>query len=390
VLAAVGIGVLVSSLDRVDRFAAVATGALLATSPSLIELTRVDVGPSAIEFLLRCLGLAIVIQWAGRRPTTRGSIALAAIFVVGTFNKLNFVWTVGALLVAVAVVAPELRRQRREATIVLVGAAAAAAMNVRSLIVYGQQPGVRFPSLAGIGQRIGTMRSTLDGSWFRRWTTTDGAPWLRSVVLVALVVVAVVSIGALRHGKHLRLVAALAAGLATGAVLWLATEGAVRGWHALVVLPLVPLVLTLPAVELDGRTRRWHRAAIAALVAAQVAMVVTLTASRDRDLTPVYTTATYDLAKATEAESQPVLLTDWGMKSYLQAVDHRPGAYVETFWMAPPALCHNLVVVRSEGFEFFPGTRAAGLSIAPMHREATLTEKGRPVFDLYRIDQCGT
>src|SRR4029077_7378131 len=98
---------------------------LLATNPSLIELTRVDVGPSAIEFLLRCLGLAIVIRWAGRRATTTTALALAAIFVVGTFNKLNFVWTVGALLVAAAVGVPGLLRQRRQATILLAGAAAA-------------------------------------------------------------------------------------------------------------------------------------------------------------------------------------------------------------------------------------------------------------------------
>jgi hypothetical protein len=109
---------------------------------------------------------------------------------------------------------------------------------------------------------------------------------------------------------------------------------------------------------------------------------------REDALLPIFTMAIYDLAEHAHDEAEPILLTDWGMKGYLQAANHHRARYVESFWSPLPPLCHNLVVVRAAGYDFMPTARKNGLSLASMHLESTVGRAGVPVFELYRIDTC--
>ncbi|MCW3015133.1 MAG: hypothetical protein JWO02_2225, partial [Solirubrobacterales bacterium] len=102
-LTSAAIGVLVLSVrSLVDRRTALLVVAALVLDSSVFWLTRDDVGPTAIEFACKCGALACVARIVATRRM-RWSFALVAILTLGTFNKLNFIWTVNGIAAASAV-----------------------------------------------------------------------------------------------------------------------------------------------------------------------------------------------------------------------------------------------------------------------------------------------
>jgi hypothetical protein len=387
IIATAGLGVLIWSLVPFGRKPAALAALLLATNPSMIDLTRVDLGPNAIELALRCVGLAIIVRWTRRVPSRLAAATLAGVMALGTFNKLNFVWTVGALLIFALIGVPSLRRMPAQLGLIALGLVASLGLVVRNRVVYGETRGVSFPSIVGIGTRIRVLGQTVNGTWFRYFSAPGATPWARLLVIVPLLVVLpLVTWAAWRRQD--RLVLGFVAAGVVGLAMQLLTQGAISGWHSFVVFPIIPLLAAAPG----GLPTRWSRQAAAAcfvvMLAGQALTVAWLTDHREDRLLPIFTMAIYDLAQHAHDEPEPVLLTDWGMKGYLQAANHRTARYIETFWDAPPPLCHNLVVVRSPGYNFMPNGRAIALAIGPMHLESTINQNGTPVFDLYRIDTC--
>jgi hypothetical protein len=387
IIVTAGLGVLIWSLLPFGRKPAAIAALLLATNPSMIDLTRVDIGPNAIELALRCVGLALVVRWTKKAPSMLAAAVMAGVIALGTFNKLNFIWTVASLIVFLCIGVPSLRRMPAQLAPISLGVITSLGLVVRNRVVYGQTQGVAFPSLAGIGIRIRVLGQTVNGTWFRHFSAPGALPRSRFLVILPLMVVLPLVAWAASRRRD-RLVLGLVAAGAAGLAAQLLTQGALSGWHSFVIFPIIPLLAATPG----GLPTRWlRRTAVGCLVlilAGQALTVAWLTDHREADLLPIFTMAIYDLAQHTHDEPEPILLTDWGMKGYLQAANHRTDRYIETFWDAPPPLCHNLVVVRSPGYTFMPSARANGLAIGPMHLETTISENGTPVFDLYRIDTC--
>jgi hypothetical protein len=88
--------------------------ALLVTDPVILNHARLDWGPQMIALLMRVLSLAALWRWlqTGRK---RWLVILCAAFLVGFFDKLNFIWVIGAWVAAAAVVAGRLALERLRA-----------------------------------------------------------------------------------------------------------------------------------------------------------------------------------------------------------------------------------------------------------------------------------
>lgn len=82
---------------------ALITLALLSVDTSLIVLTRTDMGPTVLEFLLKALALYGYVYFIKTEKLKYGIIMLLAMYL-GVFNKLNFIWTVNAFFLAAYIV----------------------------------------------------------------------------------------------------------------------------------------------------------------------------------------------------------------------------------------------------------------------------------------------
>jgi hypothetical protein len=72
---------------------------LLATDPAIIFHARLDWGPIVIATLFKALTLYCFFTFI-ERPTTRHLWAIVALTVLGTFDKLNYIWFAGAFIVS--------------------------------------------------------------------------------------------------------------------------------------------------------------------------------------------------------------------------------------------------------------------------------------------------
>ena len=95
--------------DLVNRPVALLAVTALCFDNSVFWLTRDDVGPSAIEFALKGAVLFCAMRFA-RRPGVRWLLALLALFALGVFNKLNFIWIINAAVVVSVLIAFAHRR----------------------------------------------------------------------------------------------------------------------------------------------------------------------------------------------------------------------------------------------------------------------------------------
>ncbi len=84
---------------RVDKKIALFTILLLATDPSNIAYTRVDTGPTVLEFFFKCLSMFSLFLFF--KTKKHKYLILLIIFLgLGLFNKTNFVWFVNSLFLA--------------------------------------------------------------------------------------------------------------------------------------------------------------------------------------------------------------------------------------------------------------------------------------------------
>ena len=78
---------------------------VLATDPALFLMSRFDWGPFVIMTLLKAATLLALFNWL-QHPGARQLLWLLLLLILGTFDKLNFVWFVLGLVVSAVVVYP--------------------------------------------------------------------------------------------------------------------------------------------------------------------------------------------------------------------------------------------------------------------------------------------
>lgn len=322
--------------DLVNRPVALLALFVLCFDNSVFWLTRDDVGPSSIEFFLKCGTIFCAARWIrGRR--TRWIVALVVVLALGLFNKLNFIWVVNAAAAVSAIVIighwRSLRRHVRELAVWCAGLAA----------VYGGFLWYYLANRASIGAgRIGLgvisytwpqfqtgTRAILSGTWFYDYALHPLAP-RDLVVWTVFLLFAAGAIGSALPWRDRSLpVATLALATILIAFQNLITYQATAGWHYISIYPSVIVVAAYGAYVLaDVALKNGRRIAVALAVVGVASLAYSGTlmakyyAAIPHDTSnPAWSPRIYQLASYLKAQPGAVFTADWGIFDSLFALN---------------------------------------------------------------------
>jgi Dolichyl-phosphate-mannose-protein mannosyltransferase len=408
---------------------------LLATDPSYVFFSRVDLGPSVFMFLLNAVGLWQLAVW-WRTGRTRALVLGAFAFGLGVYDKLTFAWIVLGVAVAALLVAYRgvLARFDRRRLAIGTGAFVLGALPVivynlswppRSLgpafhgtlhVSGGTETGNFFERLY---RRFETLVGLLDGRTIGELIA--GAEW-RSLLLPILALVSAAGILLLSLAPTLRgrfaparFVVYMGTLILVAAAL---TPGGSFPHHVLLVYPLPHLAIAAFLVEVCVIAReRLHRpgawAVAGAVVAAVVAAVSVSSVTSGRILARLDTTggvgnfsdAIYTLDRYLQRRNRTerFVAIDWGIFQPLVGLSqgHLRGRDLWQELNGPigRARAHRReltdpetsYVLHSSAETNFPRARQRFFAIVrDSGRRARLahvvrSRQGRPVFEIYDV-----
>lgn len=338
--------------DLANRSVALLAFCALCFDNSVFWFTRDDVGPSAIEFALKCAALFCVARWA-RSRRDRWLLLLLATLALGVFNKLNFIWIVNAATAASVLV---MVRHRR-----------AIASNVRQIALWLGGLAVIYACFAAyyFTNHIGTLLNGPSGStiiqpWVDFQQGISGilsgtlfysyvlAP-LQARAVVVWIVLALFAWGGVASVAIPRWrsfpVATLALATVLIAVQILFTLQATAGWHYIAIYPFVTIVAAYGVYALAQAVLARRRSVDVAIACACVAVVTysgLLTAKyfdalRGEPVNAAWSPAIYALSDDLSDTRATIFTADWGIFNPLFAL-HPGHRYVElAFALENPA-----------------------------------------------------
>ena len=403
--------------DLVNRPVAMLAFAALCFDNSVFWLTRDDVGPSAIEFFLKCAGLFCAAGFA-RTRATRWLWLLLLTLALGVFNKLNYIWVVNAVAAASALVAIAHRRVLRErvrAIGVWVGGLAAIYGGFAAYYLGNHIGGiVQGQAASALGQPWHVFESgieyILSGTWYYVYVVGPIGP-RRAVVLIVLVAFLAGALASAVRGRHRNLaVAGMALVTTLIAAQNLLTAQATAGWHYVAVFPFVTVVAAygvhVVATEVLRRPARVRLALVGAGAAvlayngALMAQYLDALGSREPS-NGAWSTAIYQLSRVVDRSPGTIFTADWGISNPLFAL-HPAKRYDEVAFQLMSATGDSLAVLRRQvaatpGPKLFV-THADDKLVFPhvnqnllrafrghLQRSATVDGRdGEPVFTIYR------
>jgi 4-amino-4-deoxy-L-arabinose transferase-like glycosyltransferase len=421
ILTTVGLAVLYPALrGLVNRPVAIATVCVLCFDNSVFWLTRDDVGPSAIEFMLKCVALLCIARFAVRRNHA-WLIALLVTLALGVFNKLNFIWLVNAATVASVVVIVRYRLAARRAVSLVTtwfgGLAVIYAVFAWYYISHHIGTLLTGPSGGALTQPWSGyergMSLVLSGTWFYDYALAPLGPLGPRMVVVwmTLILFVIGTLASMLPGRHRSFSVSLIA-LVTllTAVQILFTGEATAGWHYVEVFPFITIVAAygVYALAVTLCRRRWQSTAAVALAAtAAVGYSVVLMAKYADALTrepvnPAWSPAIYTLSRDLQHTQAHVYTADWGIFDPLFALHPgtRWGEYEFALTNPDPAALRAL----GQSLESLPGPKLIvthapdrlefpqadrNLAIATHgHLKLALTVPGldhKPLYEIYKL-----
>ena len=320
--------------DLVNRPVALLAFVALCFENSVFWLTRDDVGPSALEFALKCAALFCAARFA-RSPRQRWILLLLAALALGVFNKLNFIWIVNAATVVSLIVAvryrDRLRAQWRIAATWIGGLALIYAawgiyyLHYHIASIVGPsgnsltQPWADFdPGTSGI----------LSGTWFYSYALAPLAPrttivWI-VIVLFTTGAVASVAVPRLRSLP----IAALAITTVLISFQTLVTLQATAGWHYVAIYPFVTIVAAYGAyaiarIVLVTDTRVYVALACAGTLAVTyegLLMAKYFDQLGSEPTNAAWSPAIYNLSRDLRHTKATIFTADWGIFNPLFAL----------------------------------------------------------------------
>jgi hypothetical protein len=405
--------------------AALASGALLAADPSFLFVARHDWGSFALALLCRSAGLFAFLSGLRARSAPR-LFAAGLCFGLGVYNKIDFAVPLAALALALAAAAPRAALAELRAQPLRLGAAAAgfalgaapmlfelgsALLLTRDMMATSSEPEVW-------REKLGTLRSMLDGSYFdrlmlaggqfSRMVDVAGAAWspFTAVYAAALAWLAARLARAARAGRWEPVPAFVLASALFASLGLLATPRTIRIHHALNAYPLPQLVVALALADLARPARAWRRAAAGLLAALAVggSLLASLRTFDTIERTHGkgrWSDATSALARELAAEPGAVAVSlDWGFHAQLHFLDRsldlrepvwlltrrRPGAAPWAFGgdgRVRYLLWDGDYAVFPLGRAFLEAARATGSDRVQIRRH--LDREGDPAFLSVRI-----
>ncbi len=398
----------------INRPVALLTVGLLCFDNSLFWLTRNDVGPSAIEFGLKCAALFCAARFA-RSPRRWWVALLLASLALGVFNKLNFIWVVNAALVVSLLLVAQYRRTLRAHRHLLTAWLGGLAVIYVSWGLYyflnhvagSEGPGTAFAQ-RWLEFRLG-MGGVLSGTWFYDYALAP-LPARTVVVWIVIGVFAIGAVASVTRGAVRNLnVAWMALATLLIAVQILLTPQATAGWHYIAVYPFVTAVAAYGAyvvasVLLSRRVLRYT--ALAGVGVAGLAYSGILLAKYFNTLTSrepqfsAWSPAIYTLSSDLRKTKASIFTADWGIFEPLFALDPSTRYTDLAFALQNPAPASlaavrasvtdvagaKLIVTHLNPQLVFP-TNNANLSKAfagHLHLDYTVTGQNRvPVYQVY-------
>lgn len=326
---------------------------LAASDPAFFFTTRLDWGPVVIQRLCWLGGCLLLLEWR-ERPAAARLFAASALFGVGVFDKLTFVWILAALLIAGLLVFPrELAASLRWRAAAI--AAPGFALGCLPLLLYwfsAATPslGLRWESsLTPYLAKLSMLRHSLDGTIFQGWLAQVTAPqptlpqsglsgwicrwsgdsliqatWLPWALAAAIALLPWTLRGPQRRGLlfvFLFPVAAIA--------LMLPVESGGSAHHLALINPLLQLFVAASLTAVAARLEPSHKTSLAPAMVFAVACLLVLTNLRavaqqyaqilQFGGTPPWSEAIYELHGALEAENPDrILVLDWGIAMQLR------------------------------------------------------------------------
>ncbi|HEX7963147.1 MAG TPA: glycosyltransferase family 39 protein, partial [Candidatus Saccharimonadales bacterium] len=394
---------------------------------SFIMFTRLDNGPVVLDFLLKMLGMFALLRFVRARKL----LWLAGFWLVmllGTFNKLNFIWDVNALAGAF-VVAYGLfmwrktnRAQRLRALLISI---AGYGLNV-GYYLYINKTYHLGSKLGFVGWRTiyNNLADLVQGGWFYHYAfaqTSIGSVHVFWIMLIAMAagVLCLARVVRMRNEFDPRFVRFFVFAAAAGVLLLgqiAITPQATAGWHYFSVYPLFGVTFTL-ALYLICRVAvpQWRRFAYMATAAAvgllcvyQLGVYRQYVAAYNRPPGKlIWSTAIYQLTDYAKVHRGPFVSMDWGTQTQLLGFDPVPGKYVEMFG---PLLVNDpaqsefdfqkyivsepgaLYVTHAAGERIIPDVTTQFFDLAAAHGYRltlvkTIYDGNRPVFEIYSLQQ---
>jgi 4-amino-4-deoxy-L-arabinose transferase-like glycosyltransferase len=420
------------------RWLAISLLSVVATSPALVVSARADFGPIVLMTFLKMAALYLLFSYLKDRRLLH-LFLLLTVLLLGIFDKLNFLWFVGALTIAAPVVFwPELKEalfeQRSKTLLVGGGAFAIGAFMLSRILPTALSDMSRKVALPDqLSKVLHLYAQTLDGS-DHYWLMTSKAiprtsvtPWL----IVPAGILGLLAIGVLfsrsspwrPQGFRFRVALFfLLLFLATLGIMVLTPQ--TSGPHHMLILWAFPEFAIFVSIaeltsRLSGKSSRRALAAIAVsvvLVLSSQLFVVGeyLAAFGSRGPYSVaWNPAIYRLSEYLENESDSadnILLTDWGMGTQLYGLakaehrlkylDYWP-RFVKLQKASPEDIAANakwlfegkrvLVVTHLPSKEIFKGTGNAFKAVAAspsltVAQIATIAgDDGQDIFQVFRV-----
>jgi hypothetical protein len=296
-LALLGYAAFVDILFRGKTGIVVTSTLLLASDPSYVFYSKVDLGPSAVMFLCKAVALWQLALW-WRRGRRRNLVVGALALGIGVYDKVNFLWIVVAVAAAALATAPQGVRERLTRRDALAAITAFVA-GMLPLIVYnlswpprtlrlalngslhlanGYQHG-GFPTQ--LGTRFSQLADLLDGSTIAGELAGVGRRLPLSPALAALAVAATVL--AVFHPTARKQTTALRFVTLAGIFVLVAsalTPGGSFPHHVLLAYPFPHIAVAGVAYHVwsaaHTRGGLWARRAIGSIVAGAIAATVAL------------------------------------------------------------------------------------------------------------------
>jgi hypothetical protein len=402
--------------DLVNRPVALLVVVLLALDQTLFWYTRNDVGPSALEFALKCAALFCLARFCERR-TLRWAVLLLVVFGAAVFNKLDFIWVVNAATVISVLVAIQHRSSlsawRRTVLVWFTGLALISAAFGAYYLHY------HIGSITLPGRPVGSFAlrwsqftrgsaSILSGSSFYDYALGQIGP--RELVAAAMLVL--FAAGGLASIARWRGRSPAVAGMAVGTILialqCLLTYQAQYGWHYIAIYPFFVVVAAYGAYAIAvALLRSPVRVATAMALVGMTALVYDglLFAKYSRALSDEpgdnsWSPAIYPLSSYLEHQPGTVFTTDWGIANQLLTLSpSRRYREVSSVWnttQTPVTLIRaevaqtpgpKLFVTHAPGKVIWTQTRADMLAAAGARLSLIKTingVNGHPVFEIYR------
>lgn len=336
-----GLALLYPALQSlVNRPVALLALALLCFDNSLFWLTRDDVGPSALEFSLKCAGVFFAYRLAGT-GRLRWLTLLVLVLALGVFNKLNFIWVVNAVaLVSIGLMLARHAQLRGKLVGYMVWVAGLA-------VIYAEFGAYYFTQHIGLinasrhqssvlshtwPRWLAGTKALLSGTWFYSYALSGMAPRL----VVAYALMALFMIGAVasllpgRTRNSPLAMMALISLLITAQML--VTYDATAGWHYIASYPFIIVVACYGMWALGQLLRLPWRAAAVLLAAAAVAFLaydglLTVRYFQQLNREPKFSAwspAIYRLSDYLRRQSGTVIAVDWGIQPSLFALNPNP------------------------------------------------------------------